>query len=285
MKITGPIDTGPIDTGSIDTGLSDTGNGDAAFVLVHGICCKPEDYQWHIDAFSQVHRVVAPVLRGHSNDGSLASDMSVEQLAADVIQLLHDKKIRNAIMCGHSLGSRVVLEAHAQCPELISGLVLIDGSNMVSGNLEVVLDGFESVAKGDNIECWLQEQFKLMFLPGTFSTERAMYRERIAQLSKPHLGNLYRNLICWDANRFEDRLQLAHDKPILLLQATLRSEDGSRRSLEPGETGTFPEFVVQHHSGTDIIVYPNRSHFIHLDEPELLFKDIVSWMNENGLNQ
>jgi len=261
----------------------DKGHGENTLVFVHGLCCHPSDYQWHINSFSNSLRVIAPILRGHSKDGSLATDMSIENLAADVVQLLIEKNVQRTILCGHSLGTRVVLEIQAQLPEVVSGLVLIDGSNSVSNNLDAALKTFDTITEDKKIKSWIQDSFDQMFLPDTFAEEQAMYRERIAQMSNSHLATLYRNLIIWDANRFVDCVQQATPKPVLILQSTIRAADASRRSLEPEEIGDFPKLVESHHPGTQTIAYPNRSHFIHLDEPELLLNDINNWMKTNNL--
>ena len=265
-------------------GNIDKGRGETALVFIHGLCCHPSDYQWHINSFSNSLRVIAPILRGHSKDDSRATDMSIENLATDVVQLLIEKKVRRTVLCGHSLGTRVALEVHAQIPDVVNGLVLIDGSNLVSNNLDATLKTFDTATEDNKIKSWIQGSFDQMFLPDTFAEEQAMYQERIAKMSNPHLATLYRNLIIWDANRLADCIQKTTLKPLLIIQSTMRAKDASRRSLKPDETGDFPKLVASHHPGTQTITYPNRSHFIHLDEPELLFYDITNWMKTNNLN-
>ncbi len=79
----------------IDSKTIDLGKGSPAPVLVHGICCAPTDYQWHIDAFSKSHRVIAPTLRGQSNDGLNAAEISILEMATDVAELLYKKAVTN----------------------------------------------------------------------------------------------------------------------------------------------------------------------------------------------
>lgn len=263
----------------------DTGAGDPTLIFIHGLCCAPTDYRNLIDGFSQTYRVIAPTLRGHSDDGSLADQMSIERLAADIANLLIDKKITNAVLCGHSLGTRVAIEAQALMPERVIGIVLIDGSNVATANQELLLDGFNKATSGNKIEPWFQQLFSQMFLPGQFEQVQMMYRQRIAKLSHAHLAQIYRNLIIWDCEKFTNQLLTVANKPILVLQSTMRDTGTTRRSLAPGETGDYPELIRSNHPKSTIIAYPDLSHFIHLDAPEKLLYDILQWMDNLDAHQ
>ncbi len=87
----------------------------------------------------------------------------------------------------------------------------------------------------------------------------------------------------WQNYCIKKPLQISRDKPILVLQSTVRDAEASRRSLTPGEKGDYSELTARLHSKTKIIAYAQRSHFIHLDEPELLLHDIRLWMKDKDL--
>lgn len=94
-----------------------------------------------------------------------------------------------------------------------------------------------------DIKSWVQGLFDQMFLPGSFANEQTMYRDRIQAMSAERLTALYRHMIVWDGTHLAQRLRAAVDTPLLVLQSTLRPEDASRRSLDPGERGAFPEML------------------------------------------
>ena len=267
----------------------DQGTGKPVVVLIHGLCCAPADYQWHIDALSKSHRVIAPTLSGHDHDNDSDSDtksseLTIEQLSADVAQLLKEKNITNAVLCGHSLGVRVVLETHRQVPDRVAGMVFLDGSNSVANNLDAVLEAFGNATENGKIKPWIQGLFKEMFLPGKFTDNLAMYQQRITDMPDANLSSLYRNLIIWDGKQFMPQLKTLADKPVLVVQSTIRATVGSRRSLEHGEIGAFPQQIAENHPDTTVITYANCSHFLNLDEPERLLSDISLWMTEKGLS-
>ena len=234
----------------------DKGTGRPVVVLIHGICCAPEDYQWHIDAMSKSHRVIAPTLRGHGNgngnsdSGAKPDELTIEQMSADVAHLLEDKNVTEAILCGHSMGVRVVLEIHRQVPDRVAGVVSLDGSNSVANNPDSVLERFDNATANGEIESWIQGLFRQMFLPGKFKDIQAMYQKRIANMPDADLLSLYRNMIIWDGRQFMPQLKALADKPALVVQSTNRDTDTSRRSLEDGEIGDFAQMIAENHSNT-----------------------------------
>ena len=119
-------------------------------------------------------------------------------MSADVAHLLEEKNVTEAILCGHSMGVRIVLEIHRQAPERVAGVVFLDGSNSVASNLDSVLERFDNATADGKIKSWMQGMFRQMFLPGKFKDVQAMYQKRIADMPDADLLSLYRNLIIWD---------------------------------------------------------------------------------------
>ena len=81
----------------------DSGSGSPTIVLVHGICCHAHDWQWHFDAYSKTHHVIAPTLRGHEEDGTTPDDLTIEGLASNgtlhpMQQAFWDE---HALQCGY----------------------------------------------------------------------------------------------------------------------------------------------------------------------------------------
>lgn len=261
--------------------LLEAGSGALTIVLVHGICCHASDWQWHVDAFSKMHHVIAPTLRAHEDEATDPNDLTIEGLASDVAAILAEKNITDAILIGHSLGQRVVLETQAQAPDRVAGLVLVDGSNSVAGDLNAMLAAFDGIA---DIKSWVQGLFDQMFLPDSFAEEQAMYRDRIEGMSADQLRALYRHMIIWDGTHLSERLAAASDTPLLVLQATIRAEDASRRSLMPGEKGVFLDMLEASHPNCTIITYPGLSHFLTLDAPERIKDDIDRWIAKIDTN-
>ncbi len=80
-------------------------------------------------------RVIAPDLRGHGRSMTTESDYSITDMAADIIELMDQLQIREAVIVGHSMGGYIALEITRNFPERVSGLVLIS-SHIFADSLE-----------------------------------------------------------------------------------------------------------------------------------------------------
>src|SRR5204863_9384316 len=99
------------------------------FVLVHGFACDHTDWRFQSAFLSDKgFKVSAPDLRGHGANPAPESECSIENFGADIARLLAEKDVRDAVLVGHSMGCRVVLQAALDAPGRVGALVLIDGS-------------------------------------------------------------------------------------------------------------------------------------------------------------
>ena len=73
--------------------------------------------------------------QGWSHNGAspgMAADCTVERYGADVAEVMKALALSPAVLVGHSMGCRVVIEAALQAPAHAAGIVLIDGSQFAS---------------------------------------------------------------------------------------------------------------------------------------------------------
>lgn len=103
------------------------GTGAVPVVLLHGL--SQQRHFWdpvrsHLDA----HPVITVDLRGHGDaDVPEASDFSVARCSADVFEALTQLGFAQAVVVGHSWGASVALHLAARHPDMVLGLVLLDG--------------------------------------------------------------------------------------------------------------------------------------------------------------
>jgi pimeloyl-ACP methyl ester carboxylesterase len=92
------------------------GNGNPPLVFVHGIACTHDDWQAQLDYFCPRQCVVACDLRGHGTSTGDPAQCDIETYGADVSALLHALKLAPAILVGHSMGCRVILQTYGDAP-------------------------------------------------------------------------------------------------------------------------------------------------------------------------
>ena len=99
---------------------TDEGTGGPPLVLVHGLLCTRDDWRLQAERFAGSHRVVRPDLRGHGATPRGSEPLTIATLGADVAALLEALDLTGAVLAGHSLGCRVVLEARRLAPERVT---------------------------------------------------------------------------------------------------------------------------------------------------------------------
>lgn len=85
------------------------------------------------------HPCLLPDTRGHGSSGLprapgrgarnlTIDDVSMVRLARDLVAVMDDAGVRDALVVGHSMGVQTALEVYRQIPERVLGLVLIAGT-------------------------------------------------------------------------------------------------------------------------------------------------------------
>ena len=106
-------------------------------MLIHGWTCDSHDWSWQLPVLEKSYRVVAVDLRGHGRsqvmpNGAYAPD----HYLADVEALIETRYPgQKFILVGHSMGAQIAVRLSAKRPDLVSGVVSIDGSLGFSSDL------------------------------------------------------------------------------------------------------------------------------------------------------
>ena len=262
---------------------TDGGAGEPAIVLVHGFCSGPEDWAPQAERLCLNHRVITVALRGHGISERGSSEMTMEQLAADCLDLLRTKGIRRAVFAGHSMGTRIAIDAHRQAPDLVSGLILVDGSNSTAiADLETALAGYQSVIADKGYRAFADALFAQMFFDTQHDALKEKYIARALAVPEETASPLYLNLITWDGTVARGALKNAA-VPILVVQSTTRDASGGRRPLNLGETGVFENFVQELAPHAEIVGMPDLGHYTMLEAPDEVNATIDKWLDSNGL--
>jgi pimeloyl-ACP methyl ester carboxylesterase len=243
------------------------GRGRPPLVFVHGNGCAHEDWDRQVDFFQGRHEVVTPDLRGHGASADAPGPYDIETLGDDLVGLLALLNLPPAVLIGHSMACRVVLQAHLVAPGRVAGLVLVDGSRMGQGapaaveaeiRQEIARVGFGQMLRGF---------FVAHFLDSSDPALRDRIIRRAATLPERVGAELLPNFIGWDA-RVMDRALAEIAVPLLVIQSTYINTDRVRVPIEPGMTTPWLELVRRHVPGARIEVVPGVGHFTMIEAPE-----------------
>ena len=112
------------------------GSGSPAIVFIHGYSCAHSDWAKQMAHFAPRHRVVAIDQRGHGESTGFTSGFNIETYGSDVCTLIESLGLAPAVLVGHSLGCRSVMEAASERPDLVAGTIMVDGSRSAEGDRE-----------------------------------------------------------------------------------------------------------------------------------------------------
>jgi len=229
-------------------------------VFVHGFACTHADWQLQLAEFSAAHPVFAPDLRGHGATHARPEDCSIETYGSDVAALLDGKDLRIAVLIGHSMGCRVVLQAFLNAPERVAAIALVDGSYRGKN---------PNLAAIENYPDFARKLFGEMFLSP--SALGAALIERAMRFPASIGSKLYTDIGRWDAAYMEQALA-AVKVPLLLIQTTNVNADGRRVALKAGETTSWLDLVRRLAPQAQIEIIPGVGHFPQLEEPDQVNK-------------
>jgi pimeloyl-ACP methyl ester carboxylesterase len=251
------------------------GDGTPALVLVHGFGCAHDDWRHQIQRFRRERRVVAMDLRGHGSSTGQAADCTLERLALDAAALLQALELRTAVLVGHSMGCRVVLEAYAHAHERVAGVVLVDGSRLGAqpGDEAKMRQLIESM----HYPAFARELFGEALLPATPAGQAII--ERAARLP-PELGRtLFSTMVGWDASRMEAALS-AVEVPLAAIQSTYLNPQRKRAHLQPGQSSPWLDLVRRCAPHARIEIVPDAGHFTMLDAPEAFDRVLDAFLRD-----
>jgi pimeloyl-ACP methyl ester carboxylesterase len=240
------------------------GAGAPPLVFVHGFGCAHEDWRPQVDAFSARHMTIACDLRGHGASPGEPASCNIETYGADVAALLRALNLGRAVLVGHSMGTRVVLQACLDAPDRVAGLVLVDGSFMAAAGERAESDARQAIAAA-GFAAFAGGLFEQMFFAPGATADRI--RARAARLPEAVGAALFPSMVRWDARNMAAAFGRV-GVPLLAIQSTMMTPERKRVALAPGATTPFLELIRSRAPQAQIEIVPGVAHFTMLEAPE-----------------
>lgn len=255
-----------------------------AFLLVHGLSSNALLWDPVGAALAAAgHRSIAVDLRAHGrSDGS--DDLGFERIVDDLARVIEHTGLERPVAVGQSWGGNVVLELGAARPDVVSGVVGVDGG------LIALADRFSDVAS-----CWEAlapprfDHLRWADLEAAVATRTAGWPEGA---SRAQLGNLapeadggvrailtrgrHRSIVeHLYAHRPIERLA-ALEVPMLLLAVTGGARDVlDEECIAAARAAAAAPFAA--------VRLPGRDHDVHLQEPATVTSLMLDWLADRAL--
>jgi pimeloyl-ACP methyl ester carboxylesterase len=236
------------------------GEGAPPFFFVHGFACAHEDWRSQVEHFSKTRRVLACDLRGHGRTPGTAGECSIERYGADVAELL--QLDAPAVLVGHSMGCRVVLEANRRAPGKVAAIALVDGSRMALGEPRQAGEAMRAAIEFTGFPAFAEALFAQMFF--TPSAHATSIIERAKRLPAEVGAALFPSMARWDAGQMVAAL-CAVRVPLLAIQSTSMSPERKRSSMRAGQTSPWLDLLRERVPGVRIEILPGLGHFPQIE--------------------
>lgn len=99
-------------------------------VLLHGLASTCRIWDFVAPIVAQKFSVIAVDQRGHGDSGKPDHGYEFASVGGDVAAMLEGRGIQRPVLVGHSWGADVALELAVAQPELLQGIVFVDGGTI-----------------------------------------------------------------------------------------------------------------------------------------------------------
>jgi pimeloyl-ACP methyl ester carboxylesterase len=184
----------------------DIGSG-KPLILIHGLGQR-YDKAWQAQyKLAEKYRLIIPSLRGHFGS-NINTDITLENLALDVIELMEHLHIESAYICGLSLGGLVAQEIYRQREDLISGLIIANSTFYIPSYFANKI-----VKKSEKL--FHEDKNKLI----EHITETTIHNEEVFEEAKQsfYLSDVYLKCAISGSGMSYFPVLLRLDKPLLLI--------------------------------------------------------------------
>jgi pimeloyl-ACP methyl ester carboxylesterase len=237
------------------------GYGQPPIVFVHGFACAHTDWDTQVAHLAPYHQTIAVDLRGHGASPGSPDECSIERYGADVAEVMHHLNLAAAVLVGHSMGCRVVIEAALQAPHRVAGLVLVDGSQFAAAMRTALVQTFDT---SDGYRTLIARWFREMFTTKSNAEVVAKTFRRAGTLPQPIGKKLLLDLVRYDSVRLATSLASVN-LPVMAIQSTYSNEQRERRSVTSGQTTSYLDMLRINVPAVRVEIIPGIGHFPQID--------------------
>ncbi len=109
-------------------------------VLLHGLASTCRIWDFVAPILAQKFSVIAVDQRGHGDSGKPDHGYDFASVGGDVAAMLEGRGIQRPMLVGHSWGADVALELAVAQPELLKGIIFVDGGTIDASARYATLD-------------------------------------------------------------------------------------------------------------------------------------------------
>jgi len=254
----------------IDLVYEDQGVGET-IVFIHGQPFNRSMWNYQSQVFSKTNRLIIPDLRGYGESCTTEPIVLLDELALDIIYLLNELDIPQAVFVGLSMGGQIALEIYRLAPHLVKGLVLADTDaraedaasylNRIALAKRLLTDGMERYTT-ENIGSYLCEN--------TFHTQQEVVDHLSEMMTNTDAAGAAAVQLGRAERRDHSDILSNIDFPTLIIV-------GDQDVFTPV---TIAEYMQVRISGAELSIVKDAGHMPNMEQPEQFNQLLKDYLNK-----
>ncbi len=243
---------------------TDNGQG-TPLLLIHGFPHDRSLWQPQLDGLPDLARMIAPDLSGFGASGAALDTMSMDDYATDLKDLLDKLDIKQAVVCGLSMGGYIALAFHARYPDAVKGLILCNtratpDNDEARAGRAVTAENVEKAGSAPLAEAMLPK----MLTAATITTQPAIAAATKYMMARQPPAGIVAALrgIAARPDRTPQLASIA--VPTLIITGTADT------AIPPSESEAMAKAIP----GSKLLVIPDVAHLSNVEAPRV-FNDAV----------
>lgn len=260
----------------------DEGLGEQTIFFVHGLANNSLSWQQNIASLRKKFRCIAIDLPGNGLSTAAHENYCLKYFSRVVVEVIEKLRLKNVVLCGHSMGGQIVLTTALLYPHKFDKLILCAAAGLeyFSGfEIAVYKSGINFLDFFSTEENSLTKLIRSSFYHNTHQAD-AMIDDLIELMHRQPVDQ-YRKMVeaCIDAMLNEP----VYEQLVALKQSVLvifgeRDVLIPNRFLHPITTRQFAETAIKRIPKHQLILMPNAGHFIHWEKANEVNELIQEWI-------
>jgi non-heme chloroperoxidase len=234
-------------------------------ILLHGFTDSWKSYEAVLPHLPASFHVFSISQRGHGNSSKPTTRYHAEDFANDIAEFMKKKKIKQAVIVGHSMGSTNAQCFAANYPSLTKALVLVGSfvnfNSPVVNEFKTVIDGLQ-----DPVDSAFAAAFQTSTIVKPISAEML---SGFINESRKLPAHVWKGVAAgWATADYSKQLQ-AFNKPALIVW-------GDKDAYCPKEDQGLLNKTLKN---SKLLVYEGIGHAVHWEHPLQFAKDLSVFIN------
>lgn len=249
-------------------------NGRPLIVLMHGATMDHRMFNAQVEALVDRYRVLVWDARGQGQSQPIGEGFSLEMCAQDMLAILDDISVEQAIFCGQSLGGYIAQHIYLQAPERVLALIIIGSTPIAKAYSK--LEVWALKASLPLFGVWPYDNFTQTIANRTALSDsvRTYALEATRRVDRDAFQTIWQAVTV--AVDDKGRPGMTLDVPLLLIHGDRDTTGTIRRDM--------PVWAEQEPHATYRVI-PGAAHNANQDNPEYTNAAILEFLRQSGFGE